>query len=93
MKPHAFVAMPFGIKANHEGAPVDFDRVYAKLIRPALEDAGREVFRANEELRAGDIRTDMFREMLAADPTLDNPYVWYTRTDASNNSGASDAHT
>ncbi len=82
MKPHAFVAMPFGTKPNHEGTPIDFDRVYAELIKPALEDAGCEVFRADEELRAGDIRTDMFQELLVADLvladlTLDNPNVWY----------------
>jgi hypothetical protein len=82
MKPHAFIAMPFGTKAGHEGRPIDFDRVYAELIKPALETAGWEVFRADEELRAGDIRTDMFQELLVADPevadlTLDNPNVWY----------------
>ncbi len=77
MKPHAFVAMSFGIKPNHDGVPVDFDRVFAQLIRPAVEDAGCEVFRADEEPRAGDIRTDMFQELLVADLTLDNPNVWY----------------
>jgi tetratricopeptide (TPR) repeat protein len=82
MKPHAFIAMPFGVKPGHDGLPVDFDRVYAELIRPALEDAGCEVFRADEEQRAGDIRTDMFQELLVADLvvadlTLDNPNVWY----------------
>ncbi|HET7528295.1 MAG TPA: tetratricopeptide repeat protein, partial [Burkholderiaceae bacterium] len=82
IKPHAFVAMPFGIKPSPEGVPIDFDRVYAELIRPALEDAGCEVFRADEEQRAGDIRTDMFQELLVADLvvadlTLANPNVWY----------------
>lgn len=82
MKPHAFVAMPFGTKPNAEGQPVDFDRVYAELIEPALREAGCEVFRADQEQRAGDIRTDMFQELLVADLvvadlTLDNPNVWY----------------
>ncbi len=82
MKPHAFIAMPFGTKPGHDGQPINFDRVYAELIRPALEAAGWEVFRADEELRAGDIRTDMFQELLVADLvvadlTLDNPNVWY----------------
>jgi len=82
LKPHAFIAMPFGVKPGHDGALVDFDRVYAELIRPALEDAGCEVFRADQEPRAGDIRTDMFQELLVADLvvadlTLDNPNVWY----------------
>ncbi|MBC7779266.1 MAG: tetratricopeptide repeat protein [Proteobacteria bacterium] len=82
MKPHAFVAMPFGIKPGHDGIPIDFNRVFSELIRPALEQAGCVVFRADEETRAGDIRTDMFQELLVADLvladlTLDNPNVWY----------------
>jgi tetratricopeptide (TPR) repeat protein len=82
MKLHAFIAMPFGSKPGHDGRPIDFNRVYAEYIRPALEAAGLEVFRADEETRAGDIRTDMFQELLVADLvvadlTLDNANVWY----------------
>lgn len=74
--------MPFGTKPGADGAPIDFNRVYAELLKPALEDAGCEVFRADEEQRAGDIRSDMFQELLVADLvladlTLDNPNVWY----------------
>ena len=74
---HVFVAMPFGIKDG-----VDFNRVYAELIRPAIEGEGLVVFRADEEQRAGDIRTDMFQELLLADVVIadlsvDNPNVWY----------------
>ena len=82
MKPHAFVAMPFGVKKDGQGTEIDFNRVYTELIKPALEAAGLDVFRADEEERAGDIRTDMFQELLiadlvVADLTLDNPNVWY----------------
>jgi tetratricopeptide (TPR) repeat protein len=82
MKPHAFVAMPFGVKRDSQGVEIDFNRVYTELIKPALEAAGLDVFRADEEGRAGDIRTDMFQELLiadlvVADLTLDNPNVWY----------------
>ena len=82
MKPHAFVAMPFGVKKDSQGIEIDFNRVYTELIKPALEAAGLDVFRADEEERAGDIRTDMFQELLiadlvVADLTLDNPNVWY----------------
>jgi len=82
VKPHAFVAMPFGVKKDSQGNEIDFTRVYAELIKPALEAAGLDVFRADEEERAGDIRTDMFQELLiadlvVADLTLDNPNVWY----------------
>jgi tetratricopeptide (TPR) repeat protein len=82
MKPHAFVAMPFGVKKDSQGHEIDFNRVYDELIKPALEAAGVEVFRADQERRAGDIRTDMFQELLiadlvVADLTIDNPNVWY----------------
>ena len=82
MKLHAFVAMPFGIKRDANGVEIDFNRVYIDLIKPALESAGLESFRADEEERAGDIRTDMFQELLVADLvvvdlTIDNPNVWY----------------
>ncbi len=74
---HAFVVMPYGTKEQ-----IDFNRVYSDLIKPALEGAGFEVFRADEEMRAGDIRTDMFQELLladlvVADLSIDNPNVWY----------------
>ena len=86
-RPHAFVAMPFGTKpapAERGGEPqlIDFNRVYAEYIKPALESAGFETFRADEEIRGGDIRTDMFQELLVADLvvadlTIENPNVWY----------------
>jgi tetratricopeptide (TPR) repeat protein len=82
MRSHAFVAMPFGTKPGPDGKEIDFNRVYTEYIKPALEAAGLDVFRADEESRAGDIRTDMFQELLiadlvVADLTLDNPNVWY----------------
>ena len=56
--------------------------MYGEYIAPALEAAGLEAFRADEEIRAGDIRTDMFQELLVADLviadlSIDNPNVWY----------------
>ena len=74
---HAFVAMPFGTKDG-----INFDLVYSDLIKPALEAAGLEAFRADGEVKAGDIRKDMFQELLLADlvvvdASIDNPNVWY----------------
>jgi hypothetical protein len=74
---HVFVAMPFGVKEK-----INFDSVYTDFIRPALEEEGFEVFRADEELSAGNIRADMFQELLLADLvvvdlSIDNPNVWY----------------
>lgn len=81
-QPHAFVAMPFGLKSGVDDALIDFNRIYRELICPALESAGFRVFRADQETRAGDIRTDMFQELLmadlvVADLTINNPNVWY----------------
>jgi len=74
---HVFVAMPYGVK---EG--INFNKVYEDYIKPALEGEGFEVFRADEETRAGSILTDMFQELLladlvVADLSIDNPNVWY----------------
>lgn len=92
VKPHAFVAMPFGMKPaprdlvgrSPDGKVelIDFNRVYTEYIAPALEMAGFEPFRADREMRAGDIITDMFQELLVADLvvadlTIENPNVWY----------------
>lgn len=82
---HIFVAMPFGIKEiidKEKIQKIDFDKVYNDFIKPALEDEGFEVFRADEEVIAGNIRTDMFQELLladlvVADLSIDNPNVWY----------------
>src|SRR5919107_6431938 len=74
---HVFVAMPYN---NKEG--IDFNKIFSDLIKPALEEEGYEVFRADQEQRAGEIRTDMFQELLladlvVADLSIDNPNVWY----------------
>lgn len=82
MKPHAFIAMPFGTKPGPDGQDIHFDAVHRELLAPALEAAGCEPLRADQELAAGDIRTDMFQALLVADLVLvdlsiDNPNVWY----------------
>jgi len=82
MKPHAFIAMPFGSKKDADGQTIEFNRIHDELLRPALLKAGCEVFRADEEQRAGSIHKDMFQELLVADLvlaelTIDNPNVWY----------------
>ena len=82
MKPHAFVAMPFGTKPDAQGNQIDFNSIYTDYIKPALEAAGMEVFRADEEEEAGEIRKDMYFELLVADLvvadlSINNPNVWY----------------
>ena len=80
-KTRVFVVMPIGVKdvvlkstieAPESTGPVkvDFDAVYDTLLKPALEMAGCQPFRADKEQAAGDIRTDMFFELLTADIVL-----------------------
>jgi tetratricopeptide (TPR) repeat protein len=82
MRPHAFVIMPFGKKKGGDGSLYDFNAIYKTLIGPALEEAGFEPFRADEETTSGDILTDMFQELLLADLcicdlSIDNANVYY----------------
>jgi tetratricopeptide (TPR) repeat protein len=82
IRPHAFVVMPFGNKKAPDGSTIDFNAIYKELIKPTLEAAGFESFRADEESTSGDILTDMFQELLLADlvladMSLDNANVFY----------------
>lgn len=56
--------------ASQEALKVDFDVLYEKLLGPALREAGCEPFRATDEQGAGDIRKDMFFELVTADLVL-----------------------
>lgn len=82
VRPHAFVVMPFGKKKGGDGSLYDFNAIYQTLIKPALESAGFEPFRADEATSSGDILTDMFQELLLADLVLadlsiDNANAYY----------------
>ena len=82
VRPHAFVIMPFGKKKGADGSLYDFNAIYSQVIKPALEMAGFEPFRADEETASGDILTDMFQELLLADlciadMSIDNANVFY----------------
>jgi tetratricopeptide (TPR) repeat protein len=82
IRPHAFVVMPFGKKKGGDGSLYDFNAIYTQLLKPTLESAGFESFRADEATTSGDILTDMFQELLLADLVLcdmsiDNANVFY----------------
>lgn len=76
MEPHVFVVMPFGVKEACAASPaapavsISFDDVFNLLIKPALTKADCVPFRADEEPGAGDIRTDMYFELVTADVIL-----------------------
>ena len=80
--PLCFVIMPFGRKANPDASIVDFDRVYQDLIEPAIEAAGLEPLRADEETTSGIIHKPMFERLMlcpyaVVDLTQFNPNVFY----------------
>ncbi|QGG93259.1 DUF4071 domain-containing protein (plasmid) [Agrobacterium sp. MA01] len=81
-KPLCFVLMPFGKKSAGGEKPIDFDAVYRDLIKPAVEQAGLEPIRADEEQAGGIIHKPMFERLVlcdfaVADLTTANANVFY----------------
>lgn len=81
-RPLCFVLMPFGEKPDAAGQVIDFDAVYAELVRPAVEAAGLEPIRADEERYGGVIHKVMFERLVlcdyaVADLTTANANVFY----------------
>jgi tetratricopeptide (TPR) repeat protein len=82
-RPLCFVLMPFGKKADPTGGdPIDFDRIYECAIRPAIDAAGLDPIRADEERAGGIIHKAMFERLLlcdfaVADLTSANANVFY----------------
>ena len=69
----AFVLMPFG---------TDFDPVYSGFIKPVLEEAGLEVYRADDMESQQNILKDVMGgigrcDLIVADLTSSNPNVYY----------------
>jgi len=42
--------MPFGQKLGKEGITFDFDKIYRSLVLPAIDAAGMNAIRADEEI-------------------------------------------
>jgi hypothetical protein len=59
---HAFIVRPFGVKED-----IDFERVERELIRPALNELRFSGGTTGEIIQQGNIRTDMFEQLLIAD--------------------------
>lgn len=73
----AFIIRPFGTRKG-----INFDEVEEKLLGPALQRVGAEGRTTGEILQAGNIRMDMFQELLVADLviadiTTNNPNAFY----------------
>ena len=81
-RPLCFVLMPFGKKPDAAGSMVDFDAVYQDLIGPAIQEAGLDPLRADEEMMGGIIHKPMFERLIlceyaVADLTTANANVFY----------------
>lgn len=82
-KAMCFVDMPFGKKTDlATGNEIDFDNIYKSAIKPAIEKAGLEPIRGDEEQTGGIIHKAMFARLLlseyvVADLTLANANVFY----------------
>jgi len=82
LAPLCLVLMPFGKKMDSAGRVTNFDSVYAEIIAPAVERAGLEPIRADEEKIGGTIHKPMFERLMlchyaVADITGANPNVFY----------------
>lgn len=80
--PLCFVIMPFGRKETLAGRVCDFDAVYEQLFRPAIEAAGLEALRGDEEQLGGLIHQPLFERLALcryalADLSAANPNVYY----------------
>lgn len=80
--PLCFVLMPFGQKPTSGGMLIDFDAIYQDLIKPAIEDAGLEPLRADEEVVGGIIHKPMYERLIlceyaVCDLTTANANVFY----------------
>ena len=82
-KKTCFVIMPFGEKPDGR-VRIDFDQIYACIIKPAVEDLGIECVRCDEIERAGSIHRKMIEhifddDVAIVDLTTLNANVFYER--------------
>ena len=80
--PLCFVLMPFGRKRGEGGRTIDFDSVYTRVIKGAVEQANLEPLRADEEEVGGIIHKPTFERLVLceyaiADLTTANANVFY----------------
>jgi hypothetical protein len=82
----AFVVRPFGVRTIKDGkgveSKIDFNEIHAKLIGPAMEQAGISGSTTEVIARAGNIRVDMFQmlalaDIVIADISIHNANVFY----------------
>jgi len=77
-----FVSIPFGVKQDVTGRALDFEYLYATVIRPAVESVGIECRRLDELVAGAIWHKGLFEalvssDVLIADITTGNPNVFY----------------
>jgi O-acetyl-ADP-ribose deacetylase (regulator of RNase III) len=77
-----FVIMPFGQKVDIAGQVIEFDSIYERLIKPAVQEAEFNPVRCDEVEEAGFIHRKMLEHIWAADVAVVdisalNPNVFY----------------
>lgn len=82
MNPLCFILMPFGTKKDENGKSIDFDKIYDEFLKPAIEEAGLEPIRADEERIGWIIHKTMYErlmlcEYVVADLSTANANVFY----------------
>jgi tetratricopeptide (TPR) repeat protein len=67
-KKTCFVIMGFGVKVDlATGRKLNLDASYFNLIKPTVEDAGLECYRADEVVHSGNINVPMYERLLTSD--------------------------
>ena len=80
--PRAFVIRPFGTKKDSAGREINFERMQAELIDPALKSTQFKGGTTGEIIDSGNIREDMFAliieaDLVVCDVTVHNANVFY----------------
>jgi hypothetical protein len=82
-KKRCFVVMGFGEKVDFQtGRRLNLDASYHNMIKPAVEEAGLECFRAADFASPGSIAMEIYKQLLTADLVIAdlstyNPNVFY----------------
>ncbi len=81
MKPFWFVLMPFGNKSDAAGIVIDFDAVYTDFIAPAIDAAGLQPVRADEEITGDIIHKPMFERLMLCEYAKKVSMIDHAKTD------------
>jgi len=81
MKPFWFVIMLFGNKSDAAGIVMDFDAVYTDFIAPAIDAAGLQPVRADEDITRDIIHKPMFERLMLCEYAKKVSMIDHAKTD------------